>query len=93
VAGDNDKPAWGVGVLPYPEGLAEAQKFDVCRQLLQAAPVPGIAVQQADVDVLDPLRSAGCVQLGHTGKSGGQVEALYRLRHTPRLLPGSAIRE
>ena len=53
-----------------PEGLTEAQKLNVRRQLLQPPqipPVPGVSVQQADVDVLDLLPPAigGGVQLGH----------------------------
>ena len=68
MAADDREPSALTG--PHPDRLLQAAHLDVVRQLVnvrQLVEIPLVAVQQADVDVLDLLR-AGSVQLRHAGQ-------------------------
>ena len=68
VAADDGKPSALTG--PHPDRLLQAAHLDVVRQLVnvrQLVEIPLVAVQKADVDVLNLLR-AGSVQIRHAGQ-------------------------
>ena len=66
------------------EGLLEAQQLNVGRQLVQAGQlveVPGVIVQQGDIDVLNLLPVSGCARIGHS--SFCNVIRQPKLPHAP----------